>query len=238
MAKQGMTRRNFMQQSAAMAAAFAAGSAGGLGQGLRAAREGAEHPLLGGLQLGAGARPVPRADRRATVKAESLTNDPTMINRLRAGETNVWDLINVNNPWARKIMFPEGLIKRARPRALRALLREDDAGVQAALQMGDGRQRREAARHGAALRALQLRRQHRQGQPRDRRGPGLGSVERRRQRRQIRRAGIGRLERLQPLLHRRLRSVPRAHRGGGREIHRDGEDACSRAPSWSATSPR
>ena len=38
----------------------------------------------------------------ATVKAESLTNDPTMINRLRAGETNVWDLINVNNPWARK----------------------------------------------------------------------------------------------------------------------------------------
>ena len=34
-----------------------------------------------------------------------------MINRLRAGETNVWDLINVNNPWARKIMLPEGLIK-------------------------------------------------------------------------------------------------------------------------------
>jgi spermidine/putrescine transport system substrate-binding protein len=47
----------------------------------------------------------------ATVKAESLTNDPTMINRLRAGETNVWDLINVNNPWARKVMAPAGLIK-------------------------------------------------------------------------------------------------------------------------------
>ncbi|HWT31110.1 MAG TPA: PotD/PotF family extracellular solute-binding protein [Propylenella sp.] len=46
----------------------------------------------------------------ATVKAESLTNDPTMINRLRAGETNVWDLINVNNPWARKVMWPEKLI--------------------------------------------------------------------------------------------------------------------------------
>ena len=52
-----------------------------------------------------------RSSRSATVKAESLTNDPTMINRLRAGETNVWDLINVNNPWARKIMAPEGLIK-------------------------------------------------------------------------------------------------------------------------------
>lgn len=46
----------------------------------------------------------------ATIRAESLTNDPTMINRLRAGETDVWDLINVNNPWARKIMLPEGLI--------------------------------------------------------------------------------------------------------------------------------
>lgn len=52
-----------------------------------------------------------RTAQGATVKAESLTNDPTMINRLRAGETNVWDLINVNNPWARKVMLPEGLIK-------------------------------------------------------------------------------------------------------------------------------
>lgn len=52
-----------------------------------------------------------REAKSATVKAESLTNDPTMINRLRGGETKVWDLINVNNPWARKIMLPEGLIK-------------------------------------------------------------------------------------------------------------------------------
>ncbi len=52
-----------------------------------------------------------RSSKGATVKAESLTNDPTMVNRLRAGETNVWDLINVNNPWARKQMFPEKLIK-------------------------------------------------------------------------------------------------------------------------------
>jgi spermidine/putrescine transport system substrate-binding protein len=52
-----------------------------------------------------------RQKEGATVKAESLTNDPTMINRLRAGETNVWDLINVNNPWARKVMWPAKLIK-------------------------------------------------------------------------------------------------------------------------------
>jgi spermidine/putrescine transport system substrate-binding protein len=52
-----------------------------------------------------------RKSKSAEVKAESLTNDPTMINRLRAGETNTWDLINVNNPWARKIMAPAKLIK-------------------------------------------------------------------------------------------------------------------------------
>jgi spermidine/putrescine transport system substrate-binding protein len=51
-----------------------------------------------------------RTAQGATVRAESLTNDPTMINRLRAGETDIWDLINVNNPWARKVMLPEGLI--------------------------------------------------------------------------------------------------------------------------------
>ena len=52
-----------------------------------------------------------RSAEGATVRAESLTNDPTMINRLRAGETNVWDLINVNNPWARDVMWPEKLIQ-------------------------------------------------------------------------------------------------------------------------------
>ena len=59
-----------------------------------------------------------------------------MINRLRAGETNVWDLINVNNPWARKVMPPEGLIKPLPTRRVRALLRHDAAGVQAALPLG------------------------------------------------------------------------------------------------------
>ncbi|MDI9347896.1 MAG: PotD/PotF family extracellular solute-binding protein [Methylacidiphilales bacterium] len=47
----------------------------------------------------------------AKVRAESGTNDPDMINKLRAGETNVWDLINVNQPWARAQLFPSNLIK-------------------------------------------------------------------------------------------------------------------------------
>lgn len=45
------------------------------------------------------------------VRAESGTSDPDMINKLRAGEVKVWDLINVNQPWARNQLYPEGLIK-------------------------------------------------------------------------------------------------------------------------------
>ncbi|RMF34162.1 MAG: extracellular solute-binding protein [Alphaproteobacteria bacterium] len=47
----------------------------------------------------------------ASVRAESGTSDPDMINKLRAGETSVWDLINVNQPWARDQLYPEQLIR-------------------------------------------------------------------------------------------------------------------------------
>ena len=47
----------------------------------------------------------------ATVRAESGTSDPDMINKIRAGEINVWDLINLNQPWARDQLYPENLIK-------------------------------------------------------------------------------------------------------------------------------
>lgn len=55
--------------------------------------------------------PYREAHPDATVRAESGTSDPDMINKLRAGETSVWDLINVNQPWARDQLYPEGLIK-------------------------------------------------------------------------------------------------------------------------------
>ncbi|MDU9002585.1 ABC transporter substrate-binding protein [Sedimentitalea todarodis] len=55
--------------------------------------------------------PFRNANPSATVRAESGTSDPDMINKLRAGETTVWDLINVNQPWARDQLYPEGLIK-------------------------------------------------------------------------------------------------------------------------------
>jgi len=105
-----LSRRNFMQQSALWASAFAAG--GTLGMRSALADRSKELNILcwEGYNSAQVLDPF-RETKAANVKAESLTNDPTMINRLRAGEINVWDLINVNNPWARKIMFPEKLIK-------------------------------------------------------------------------------------------------------------------------------
>ena len=104
-----LSRRNFMQQSALWAAAFA--GAGTLVPGrAQAAREKELNILCWEGYNSAQVLDPFRTEKGATVKAESLTNDPTMINRLRAGETNVRDLINVNNPWARKVMFPEKLI--------------------------------------------------------------------------------------------------------------------------------
>ena len=55
--------------------------------------------------------PFRNANSGSNVRAESGTSDPDMINKLRAGEVNVWDLINVNQPWAREQLYPEGLIK-------------------------------------------------------------------------------------------------------------------------------
>jgi spermidine/putrescine transport system substrate-binding protein len=102
------SRRQFLAGTGAGLAMTAAGTL--FGRGARAARETELNILCWEGYNSAQVLDPFREQKGATVKAESLTNDPTMINRLRAGETNVWDLINVNNPWARKIMYPEGLI--------------------------------------------------------------------------------------------------------------------------------
>jgi spermidine/putrescine transport system substrate-binding protein len=53
-----------------------------------------------------------RSETGVDVRYEIHISDPTSVNRLRAGETSVWDFINVNNPWARNVMYPAGLIRR------------------------------------------------------------------------------------------------------------------------------
>jgi spermidine/putrescine transport system substrate-binding protein len=103
-----LTRRGFLGTTAGAAALSAAGP---LGRPAWAARETELNILCWEGYNSAQVLDPFRSAKSATVRAESLTNDPTMINRLRAGETNVWDLINVNNPWARKVMAPEKLIR-------------------------------------------------------------------------------------------------------------------------------
>ena len=103
----GISRRTMLQGAAALAAAGPFMSA----NKAFAAREKELNILCWEGYNSAQVLDPFRAKTGATVKAESLTNDPTMINRLRAGEINTWDLINVNNPWARKVMLPEKLIK-------------------------------------------------------------------------------------------------------------------------------
>jgi spermidine/putrescine transport system substrate-binding protein len=104
------TRRDFLKNSAAIAAGLAAGGAAGMRPASGARTTELNILCWEGYNSAQVLDPF-RTSTGATVRAESLTNDPTMINRLRAGETNIWDLINVNNPWARKVMFPEKLIK-------------------------------------------------------------------------------------------------------------------------------
>lgn len=52
-----------------------------------------------------------REQTGGALRYEIHISDPTSVNRLRAGETKVWDFINLNNPWARKQLWPEQLIR-------------------------------------------------------------------------------------------------------------------------------
>ena len=102
------TRRNFLKGTGAAVAAAGAATILPVGKA-HAAREvnvfcwdGYSDPrLLDGF-----------TDQTGTaVKYELLISDPDAINRLRAGETKIWDVINLNQYWAPKIMWPEKLIR-------------------------------------------------------------------------------------------------------------------------------
>lgn len=104
-----MKRRNFLQAGSATALAFAMA-----GKGLRPAYADRSTELNIYCWEGYNSDEVLdpfRKEFNATVRAEGLTSDPDAVNRLRAGETKIWDLINLNNPWAREMMWPEKLIR-------------------------------------------------------------------------------------------------------------------------------
>ncbi len=105
-----MRRRDFLKLPTGMALAGLTGSM--LSGTAQAARTDSLNILCWeGYNTGDVLDPFRRAHSGATVRAESGTSDPDMINKLRGGERNVWDLINVNQPWAREQLYPAGLIK-------------------------------------------------------------------------------------------------------------------------------
>ncbi|AVO38535.1 ABC transporter substrate-binding protein [Pukyongiella litopenaei] len=104
----GLSRRQFVGRSAALAGLAAAGP---VGPAFAARNDRMNILCWEGYNSDQVLGPFRGANSGATVRAESGTSDPDMINKLRAGETSVWDLINVNQPWARDQLYPEGLIK-------------------------------------------------------------------------------------------------------------------------------
>ncbi len=103
-----LTRRQFTGCAAALAGVAAAGR---LSPAFAARNDQMNILCWEGYNSDQVLGPFRAANPNATVRAESGTSDPDMINKLRAGETSVWDLINVNQPWARDQLYPEGLIK-------------------------------------------------------------------------------------------------------------------------------
>ena len=129
------SRRQFLKQSAALAAAVgvapAALSAGA--GGANAASTGADYAnelwektkadLAGmsdirmdlNLHSWEGYTEEPVLDpfsrqTGANVNPQMLISDPAAVNNLRGGGTSTWDVINLNNSWQRNQLFPEGLI--------------------------------------------------------------------------------------------------------------------------------
>ena len=126
------SRRQFLKQSAALAATAAAAPAF-LGSSARAAsgaayadelwaKTKAELAGMSGFRNelnlhsweGYTEEPVLDPFSRqtgASVNAQMLISDPAAVNNLRGGGTSTWDVINLNNAWQRKQLYPEGLIR-------------------------------------------------------------------------------------------------------------------------------
>lgn len=102
------TRRDFLRLTGAGAATL--GTASLWASKAHAVRE-KEMNLLTWGGYGADAIIAPFGEEfNCEVKYELHTSDADSANRLRAGETKLWDLINVDPPWARILMWPQGLI--------------------------------------------------------------------------------------------------------------------------------
>jgi spermidine/putrescine transport system substrate-binding protein len=103
------SRREFLQQSAAITASIAAAST--MSSKAWAARDGEMNIYCWeGYNSDKVLDPF-RKEFKCEVKAQGLISDPDAVNQLRAGDTKIWDIINLNNAWGRRQLYPESLIK-------------------------------------------------------------------------------------------------------------------------------
>jgi spermidine/putrescine transport system substrate-binding protein len=102
------TRRQFTNSAIATAGIV---TAGGINPALAARNDQMNILCWEGYNSDEVLGPFRKAHPGSSVRAESGTSDPDMINKLRAGEIKVWDLINLNQPWARDVLYPNKLIK-------------------------------------------------------------------------------------------------------------------------------
>ena len=135
-----LSRRNFMQQSALWAAAFAAGGTLGLRSAM--ADRAKELNILcwegyNSAQVLDPFRQSTRRHRQGGIAHQRSDHDQPAARRRnqRLGSDQRQQSLGAQGH------VPREADQAARPRQLRALFREDAAGLQAALQMGDGRRR-------------------------------------------------------------------------------------------------
>jgi spermidine/putrescine transport system substrate-binding protein len=102
------SRRGFLRQSSVLAGSIAAASA--LPRSAWADRENEMNIYCWeGYNSDKVLDPF-RTEFDCTVKAQGLISDPDAVNQLRAGDTKIWDVINLNNSWGRWQLYPENLI--------------------------------------------------------------------------------------------------------------------------------
>lgn len=106
-------RRDFLKLTGAAAAGLALSSFGASGLFAQSSQRRNELNILcwEGYNSDNVLNPFRGLHKGISLKAESGTDDPSMINKLRAGELKIWDLINLNQCWARQQMWGENLIK-------------------------------------------------------------------------------------------------------------------------------
>ena len=102
------SRRGFLKQSSMLAAGIAAASA--LPREALAARENEMNIYCWeGYNSDKVLDPF-RTEFNCQVKAQGLISDPDAVNQLRGGDTKIWDVINLNNSWGRRQLYPGNLI--------------------------------------------------------------------------------------------------------------------------------